>query len=152
MLLIKIPADIRVRSYHSIRSIQGDFAKPVAMVRSCIVYWGPTGTGKTRRAWEEGGLEAYPKDPNTKWWNGYRGQDCVIIDEFRGSIAINHLLRWLDRYPVYLEIKGSSAPLMATKFWITSNLEPNDWYPDLDAASKEALFRRLDVKYIGESE
>jgi len=121
---------------------------PTPMERTCQVYWGPTGSGKTRRAWEEAGLAAYPKDPNTKWWNGYREQVHVIIDEFRGDIRINHLLRWLDRYPVYLETKGSSTPLMATKFWITSNLSPDLWYPDADIATKNALLRRLDVVYL----
>jgi len=115
------------------------------MERTCIVYWGRTGTGKTRKAWEDAGLDAYPKDPNTKWWTGYKGNDCVIIDEFRGTIAINHLLRWLDRYPVYVETKGSSLPLQATKFWITSNVDPTNWYEGLDEATLNALLRRLTI-------
>jgi len=63
------------------------------MVRTCWVYWGRTGTGKSRRAWDEAGVDAYPKDPRTKFWCGYFGQANVIIDEFRGGIDVAHLLR-----------------------------------------------------------
>lgn len=74
-----------------------------------------------------------------------QGEQHVIIDEFRGGIDISHLLRWLDRYPVRVEVKGSSRPLVASKFWITSNLDPNWWYPDIDAETKSALMRRLEI-------
>lgn len=91
------------------------------------------------------GTQAYIKDPRTKWWDGYMGQENVIIDEFRGTIDITHLLRWLDKYPVRVEVKGGSVPLCARRFWITSNLDPRMWYPELDDDTKEALLRRLGV-------
>lgn len=73
------------------------------------------------------------------------GEPHIIIDEFRGGIDISHMLRWLDRYPVRVELKGSSAPLKATKIWITSNLHPLNWYPDLDHETKQALLRRVEI-------
>jgi len=73
------------------------------------------------------------------------GESNVVIDEFRGGIDISHMLRWCDRYPVRVELKGSSAPLKAVKIWITSNLHPNDWYPDLDEETKAALRRRMTI-------
>lgn len=76
---------------------------------------------------------------------GYGGQEHVIIDEFRGGIDIAHLLRWLDRYPVRVEVKGGSFPLLASRFWITSNIHPRQWYPDLDEATMDALLRRLTI-------
>lgn len=140
-----IPADVRIRCYSTLKRIRADHLVPVAVVRTCTVLWGSTGTGKSRRAWTEAGVEAYPKDPNTKFWCGYSGQEFVIIDEFRGRIDISHLLRWLDRYPVRVEVKGGSYPLQATKFWITSNLHPREWYPEVDAATVEALMRRFEI-------
>lgn len=145
-----IPSDVYVRYYVSLRRIASDHAQPISMERTCYVFWGPTGTGKSRRAWEEAGLEAYPKDPRTKWWCGYRGQPNVVIDEFRGDIGISHLLRWLDRYPVSVETKGSSQPLGASNFWITSNLDPRSWYPDLDEDTKAALLRRLRIVHFSD--
>jgi len=142
----QIPSDIFVRFYSSLCKIRSDYLQPLAVERSCNVFWGKTGTGKSKTAWEHAGLDAYAKDPRTKFWCGYRSQQCVIIDEFRGSIDISHLLRWLDRYPVRVELKGSSTPLMATTFWITSNIHPNQWYPELDQETYLALERRLVIK------
>lgn len=143
-----IPADIRVRCYSQLRRISTDFARPVGVERLVKCYWGSTGTGKSRTAWDEAGLDAYPKDPRTKFWCGYTSQSNVVIDEFRGGIDISHMLRWLDRYPVVVEIKGGATVLAATNIWITSNLHPNDWYPDLDDETKQALLRRLEIVHF----
>lgn len=140
-----IPGDIYVRHYGNLKKIAVDHCEPVAVERTVCVYWGPTGVGKSRRAWELAGLQAYPKDPRSKFWDGYRGQEHVVIDEFRGDIDIGHILRWFDRYPVIVEVKGSSVVLNARKIWITSNLAPKDWYPTLDEPTKDALMRRLSV-------
>lgn len=144
----QIDSQIRVQHYRTLRVIRSDYSRPIGMERTCYVFWGPTGTGKSRTAWEQAGLEAYPKDPRTKWWDGYLNQEHVVIDEFRGAIDPAHLLRWLDRYPVLVEIKGSTVPLKATKIWITSNLSPDAWYPDLDEETKKALRRRLTVTHF----
>jgi len=146
--LLSIPASIRIQNYRTIKSIASDFSSPQAIVRSVSVFWGATGTGKSRRAWDESGWGAYCKDPRTKFWCGYQGEDSVVIDEFRGGIDIAHMLRWLDRYPVRVEIKGGSVCLKATKIWITSNLDPVDWYPDADPETKSALLRRLEVTHF----
>jgi len=140
-----IPANVRVVNYRTLRNIASDYDHPESMVRSTVVFWGPTGTGKSRRAFEEAGVGAYYKDPRTKFWCGYQGQEHVVIDEFRGGIDIAHLLRWVDRYPVIVETKGSSRPLKAARFWITSNLDPTFWYPETDYQTQAALLRRMEV-------
>ena len=145
---MSIPAHVRITCYNSIRSIRADFLKPTGVEKQVFVYWGTTGTGKSRRAWDEAGMEAYGKDPRTKFWCGYQGEEHVVIDEFRGGIDISHLLRWVDRYPLRVEIKGSSRPLCASKVWITSNLEPRMWYPDVDPETLSALMRRLNVTHF----
>jgi len=55
------------------------------------------------------------------------------------------MLRWLDRYPVSVETKGGAMPLAARTIWITSNLDPRMWYPELDADTLAALLRRLNI-------
>lgn len=140
-----VPADVYVRNYNSLNRIRTDHLAPVAIERKIKVYWGPTGTGKSRRAWAEAGLDAYPKDPRSKFWDGYRDHENVVIDEFRGDIDISHVLRWFDRYPVIIEIKGSSTVLRAKNIWITSNLHPSLWYPVLDPDTRDALLRRLEI-------
>lgn len=68
-----VPPDIYIRCYNQLKRISSDHAQCPAMERECYVYWGRTATGKSRRAWDEAGLEAYAKDPQTKWWDGYQG-------------------------------------------------------------------------------
>lgn len=142
-----VPADIVVRHYGNLRRIGMDHLAPVAIERRIIVYWGESGTGKSRRAWHEATLDAFPKDPLTKFWDGYQGQKSVVVDEFRGGVSIGHILRWFDRYPVNIEVKGAAVTLKAETIWITSNLSPENWYPDLDAATKAALLRRLEIHH-----
>jgi hypothetical protein len=143
-----VAGDLRFRYFHSMQRIHAYYAIGVGVVRSTVVYWGPTGTGKSRRAWDEAGILGYPKSPTSKFWDGYTDQKHVVIDEFRGNIEISHMLRWLDRYPVLVEIKGSSVPLHAERIWITSNLHPNEWYPTVDNITREALIRRLEIVHM----
>jgi len=141
-----IPSDVFIRCYSSIKNIAKDHLAPVAIERTVSVFWGKTGTGKSRLAWQLAGISAYPKDPMTKFWDGYRNQKNVVIDEFRGDISISHLLRWFDRYPVIIEAKHGATVLCAEHIWVTSNLNPLLWYPNLDVETKAALLRRLDVR------
>lgn len=146
--LEQIPADVQVRYFGQLQRIGAYYAAPRAVERQCFVYWGGTGLGKSHRAWAEAGVDAYPKVPSTKFWDGYRGHKHVVIDEFRGGISIEHLLRWLDKYPVLVEIKGSATPLVAEKIWITSNISPSLWYPGLDELTLNALMRRIKVTHF----
>lgn len=137
-----------VPHYNSIKRIRQDHLQPCAIEREVVVYWGDTGLGKSKLAWEEAGFNAYPKDPRTKFWDGYQDHIHVVIDEFRGAIDISHLLRWFDRYPVIVEVKGSSTVLKAEKIWITSNISPDLWFPGIDVSTYEALKRRLKVTHF----
>lgn len=145
-----LPPDVFVRYYRTLKAIAADYCAPTSIERRATVFWGKTGTGKSFRAWSEAGFEAYSKDPRTKFWCGYVGQENCVVDEFRGGIDIAHLLRWLDRYPVRVEVKGSSRALEVKQFWFTSNLHPRFWYPELDVETVEALLRRLEIIEINE--
>jgi len=125
--------------------LQAMYEKPIAIKREVKAYYGKTGSGKTYTSWEEAGPDAYVKDPRSKFWYGYSGQENVIIDEFRGGIDIAHMLRWLDEYPVLVEVKHSSCVLKARKIWITSNIHPRVWYPEVDEETIQALLRRIKV-------
>lgn len=144
-----IPADIYIRHYFALKKIKTDHEKPTTRGEVDVrLFLGPSGTGKTFAAWQELGTEnTYTKIPTTKWWDGYQGETQVIVDEFRGQVSIGLLLRWLDPagYPLMLETKGAQAVAKFNKIIITSNIHPDDWYPDLDAATKGALLRRIKI-------
>lgn len=75
-----IPADVYVLCYNQLKRIGVDNAQPIGIERRCTVYWGSTGVGKSRLAWHEAGMDAYPKDPLSKFWDGYNGHKHVVID------------------------------------------------------------------------
>ena len=43
-------------------------------------------------------------------------------------MRLTDLQRLLDWYPLWVEIKGGSLPMLATRYVITSNQHPADWY------------------------
>lgn len=149
-----INPQLLARHFNNFKGIHAHFAVPQERPGISLgrVYWGSTGTGKTHRAWEEAKAmgAVYIKSPSTKWWDGYKGQEQVILDEFDGQIGITHLLRWLDKYPCSVEIKGGQVPLKALHFWITSNKRPEEWYPatvnSASGAQVSALLARLRIE------
>jgi len=52
-----IPADILIRNYNNIRRINADLGPTPEIKRKvpkqCFWYWGKTGTGKTRKVYED---------------------------------------------------------------------------------------------------
>lgn len=94
------------------------------------VFWGPTGTGKSRRAFHTW-PDAYRKPTSEKWWDGYCGQDTVIFDDFKGSsMKLHEFQMVIDRYPMQVEVKGAFVDLSATRYVFTSNKHPSEWYSD----------------------
>lgn len=107
------------------------------------VLWGPPGTGKSRYAHHIGGPTAYwlPKPAgSTVWFDGYDGQETVVIDEFYGWIPRDLMQRMCDRYALNVEVKGGSVPFLAKHIIITSNQRPDQWWPRLGLGAME---RRL---------
>lgn len=114
----------------------------------CEVYWGPTGTGKSHRAFTQNDSIFIPivNRSGQVWWDGYRGQSCILLDDFGGEININLLKRLLDKWPFPCETKGGRTFGTYTKVIITSNRHPRDWYR-LDGCQRDidALIRRVKI-------
>lgn len=91
-------------------------------------YYGPTGTGKLRAAWEEM-PEAYCAMETAKWWCGYDGHSQVIIDDYRQNFCSwKTLLQLLDRYQMKVEVKGGSRQFLAKEIIITAPTSPEDMF------------------------
>jgi len=113
-------------------------------------FYGAPGTGKSRdaRARFPG---AYIKNPNTKWWDGYDGEEFVIIDDF-DKYQVSQggdLKRWLDRYPFQAEAKGSQMMIRPKVIIITSNYHPTEIWED--PITTQAIERRCSIELFGES-
>lgn len=104
------------------------------------VLWGEAGTGKTRLVhtrhddvFTVNAAETFPFD-------GYDGQDVILLDDFYGGIPYHQLLRILDGYQYRVNVKGSHRYARWTKVYITSNKPPEQWY---NVGLTPALARRL---------
>lgn len=106
-----------------------------------VVYWGETGSGKTREAMKEESVYKLNQNTNgTLWFDGYNGETTLLLDDFYGWIKWGELLTLLDGYPYRCQIKGGYTWARWTKVILTSNKHPEEWY---DRKDKDALWRRL---------
>lgn len=94
----------------------------------CDVYWfwGATGTGKSRLAYEMCDPDdTYVAMSTAKWFDGYDSHGNVIIDDMRKDFCKFHeLLRLLDRYAYKVETKGGTRQFRARRIIITSCFHP----------------------------
>lgn len=109
----------------------------------CDVKWfyGPTGTGKTKKAFEIM-PNAYVCMSTAKWFEGYDGHSDVIIDDMRKDFCKFHeLLRILDSKPLRVETKGGSRQFRAKRIIITSCYHPSEMFETREDV--EQLIRRI---------
>lgn len=95
-------------------------------------WYGETGTGKSRLAWEKYGNICYQKMLN-KWWDGYDMQPIVVIEEWspKNEVTASALKIWADRYPFTAQIKGGVLQkIRPTKIIVISNYRLSDCFPD----------------------
>lgn len=112
-----------------------------------IWLWGPTGVGKTRDAY----LKYWPKEPhyvwqasNGRWWDGYDGEDKIIMEEFRGQMLWSDLLALLQRTEYRVQYKGGFVHIQASKFVFTSPFPPDKVYKEDNSYDRRAqLLRRI---------
>lgn len=108
------------------------------------IWWGVTGSGKSHKAYHEN-KDAYRKSIPGKWWEGYKGEKTVIMEEFNPEedkeLRLPELLKILDKYPYQVEIKGTSVQLKANRFIFTTNIDPRLWYKG--HPQQPALARRI---------
>lgn len=135
-------------------------------LRGVCGYWfyGGPSTGKTTAAKTRWGPSFYLK-PHNKWWDSYRGEETVIINEFDSEQKWmgTHLKLWAEESAFFVEIKGSTIAIRPKRIVVTSNETINSiWMENpmmvkaLQSRFKEELFttvyKRVHVDDIPEEE
>lgn len=118
--------ELWLRYFRAFEKYQLIKTKPRNHAVEVHVVQGPTGTGKSKWC-----MDNYPSaywKQRSNWWDGYAGQEMVIIDEFYGWLPFDLILRICDRYPLMVETKGGQVQFVAKTIIFTTNQLPNSWY------------------------
>lgn len=139
-----------IRYRRSIVAFKNLHAKKRNWVTSVIVYHGKTGTGKTRAVYDNAtSLSNVWVYPGNGWFDGYEGQPVVLFDDFHGGeFKLPYLLKLLDRYPMQVPVKGDFVSWVPEEIYITSNINPINWFPHANHEHVLALFRRITNKVM----
>lgn len=109
------------------------------------ILYGNAGTGKTSYIMQKHGANNVYKlekgNNDNLWFDGYKGQEVLLIDDFYGWIKYSKILNLIDGYKMMLEIKGGVTYSNWKYIYITSNESPEKWYKQ---GLTKALNRRID--------
>jgi len=92
--------------------------------------FGDPGVGKSRYARTLGDI--YNKSCN-KWWDGYAGQDVVVVDDFGldHKCLAYYIKIWADHYSYGAEVKNGKITIRPKRIIVTSNYTPAEiWKGD----------------------
>ena len=102
--------------------------------------YGIPGCGKTYYATHL--YEKYYIKNQNKWWDGYNGEECVILDDLDKAEMGHYIKIWADNYSSIGEIKNGHIKLSYKIFIITSNYMPISLWPN-DESMQLAICRRF---------
>jgi len=142
-----------VKFHKGFKALKAELIEPRNEVPSVRVFWGATGTGKSKIARESLNFdEKWVWTPQRKhWFDGYQGEKSVIFEEFRGQLPMGMVLSLWDRYDCPVEYKGGTIEFCATDIIVTSPSHPIDWYENMGDDRIEQLMRRItSIEKLGE--
>lgn len=129
------------------KTVQGEKAKNCWRDVTVTYVWGVTGTGKTRSVMEQYGYDkVYRVTDYSHPFDGYNGQDVILFEEFRSSLRIDDMLKYLDGYPVELSCRYANQQALFTKVYFCTNIDLRAQYPNIQREEVEtwnAFLRRI---------
>lgn len=115
-----------IRNYNLARSILCDEYHHDS-VRGLWI-WGPSGTGKSTSVRAEF-PSLFLKQQN-KWFDGYAGEEAILIDDMDSSCLSHYLKIWADSFACQGEVKGGMCQLQHKTFIVTSNRSIEDLFTE----------------------
>ncbi len=115
--------------------------------RQIEVIWlyGPPGTGKTSLAVELGNTNYYRVTDYKNPFDGYMGEETLILDEFDSEMRLSTLLNILDIWPTTLPARYTNKTARFNQVVLVSNEAPWTFYTWEPLSRRQALARRLNT-------
>lgn len=132
-----------IQHFRGVSALRSVLGTPRTHKTEVFWYFGSTGSGKSREAFELCPT-AYVKMGANKWWDGYDAHEDVIIDDYRTNLCpFAQLLQLLDRYAMKVEYKGGSCEFVAKRVFITTSLDPVTTWCNREDGDLNQLVRRI---------
>lgn len=133
----EIEPEHQLRYYRTIKAIAEDNRKAPPHLTHTRVnspnFWiyGPTNTGKSHRAREIVGPDHYAKIAANKWWDKYKYEKTVLIEDIDKTHAYQgyYLKIWADKYAFPVEIKNGYISIRPEVIVVTSNYAIDEIFP-----------------------
>lgn len=113
--------------------------------------WGKTGVGKTRGIMERYGYRNVYRVTNYKNpFDGYKGEPVILFDEFRSSLPLEDMLKYMEGYPLNLPARFSDRAACFEAVYVVSNIPMEKQYPQVQLEEPEtwaAFLRRFERIY-----
>lgn len=117
------------------------------------IWWGATGTGKTRSFFSQFPLTdsyRFLYRGATDFWCGYTGQPHVLFDEFESQVRLSDMLMYMDGHPLQLNVKFGHSYANWDTVTIISNSNPLTFYSNCAPERRNAFARRVNrvIEYV----
>ncbi len=149
-----------VRYIGNLKRIKADHPKRLASlpVKKCH-YWIYNPISDAGKTWyaEHRWPDFFPKDPSTKWWGGYAGEDTVIINNVtpehmypRSPLRMSLVSPWADTPAFNSEIKGEEIYIRPKRIVVTSQytMEKIFDYSTTELGAASTRFIVLDLEHV----
>jgi len=142
----EIPDALYIKYYSTFKRIENDFRpQPKDLPPGTICgwwYWGRAGTGKSYQARLDFPA-AYLKVPQNKWWDDYKGEENVILEDFdpQDKFMGRYFKQWVDEKCFRVEVKHGGMVIRPKRVCITSNWSIDQCW--LDSETRDPLQRRF---------
>lgn len=87
------------------------------------------------------------KSTMKQWWDGYEGEDNVIMDDHApDALTIHEWLSLIDESPCTLQLKGGSTQFISKEIYVSQNININEYWNTISSINPvhiQAWLRRF---------